>query len=99
MATDYPHQDSNNPAAIPLRTITHQECLEHFRGFIRNGKPGLGVFYDDAALTERATIGTSMIEELLADGCGKQIAKDLALLTLYDMAILIGLSLGHNPFR
>lgn len=83
------------PPAPPA--ITRAECLEHFRLFIKNEKSGLRDFYrDDAALDGKAAIGEAMVIQLLADGCGEEVALDLALLTLYDIVMLIGSVLKYQ---
>lgn len=96
IATNTSDSDSeeDHPTSTAPPTITHQECLEHLQGFVKGEKVGLSTFYDDDALVAKATLGTAMITKLLADGCSKRVAKDLAVLTLYDIVMLIGLAPG-----
>lgn len=72
------------------RSITETEVFHHFKDFIADEKKGLEKFYNDTSLKTAAKRGKKMIEALQNDGCGKEVAKDMALLTLYDIVILIG---------
>lgn len=92
----FPSDIAHLPAMMILSprysTITEQECLSHFQNFIEKEKPGLTVFYDGDALYKRAIVGTEMSNQLCSRGWPMETAKNLAVLTLYDVALFIGLS-------
>lgn len=74
--------------------VTTDECFANFRRFIDGEKVGLKVFYkDDNAIRELAPIAKIMVETLLSRGCPKEIALQLSLLILYDLALLLGMAL------
>lgn len=53
----------------------------------------LNDLYDNESLNECAGRAAKMIEALHKDGCGRETSKSLSLLTLYDMAVLIGITI------
>lgn len=82
----------NHPPNPHQTTITVDECFTNFKKYITNERPGLSAFYDDLALHEVAKKAQDMSEKLLVKKCGKEIAMQLSLLTLYDIALLLGLN-------
>ncbi|KAL0635218.1 hypothetical protein Q9L58_005864 [Maublancomyces gigas] len=79
----------NYPPNPQQTTITVDECFTNFKKYITNERPGLSAFYDDLALREVAKKAKDMAEKLLVKKCGKEIAMQLSLLTLYDIALLL----------
>lgn len=82
----------NHPPNPQQTTITADECFTNFKKYITNERPGLSAFYDDLALRELAKKAQDMGEKLMVKKCGKEIAMQLSLLTLYDIALLLGLN-------
>lgn len=76
------------PAEVIRADTTPAECRERLQSFIASKK--LENFYTDVtdALANRAA---TLVNELRKKGCSWEMANQFALLTLYDLAILIGL--------
>jgi hypothetical protein len=73
--------------------FTKEEFTEYLTWFIthKDARPGLKeIFFRDGITEEMAETAAKMGNALCAKGCGKEIAEELALLTLYDLVILIG---------
>lgn len=77
-------------------TVTDSECFNNFQRFRHREKPGLSVFYNDSDIVRLAIIGKHMANSLLKRGCQKGIAMQLSTLVLYDVVLLIGLSLNST---
>lgn len=76
----------------PLNALVlEKECLSIFQGFIGT-KSGLRELYrNKKALAAQARAAVAMIDQLCRDGSSVEIARDLVLLRLYDIAIFIGI--------
>lgn len=70
--------------------ITKEDFIKYFQDFIGVEKPDLNKFYSSEALLEKAEVADSMAKRLRTMGCGKEVARQLSLLTLYDIAMLLG---------
>lgn len=74
-----------------------EEIRERLKDVIKNSRKGLRNMYGetehelDENLREQTGRGEQMARNLIMMGCPRVIAKDLTVLTLYDMAILIGM--------
>lgn len=70
------------------------KVLQIFRNYITAGKPGLKRFYNpdgsDQYLSDCATRGSAVIQQLMENGCPEQVAAGFSLLALWDLVILIG---------
>lgn len=59
--------------------------------FMSKEKTGLNRFYKDENLPEELVMrATTMASELIDLGCTRELAQSLAILNLYDLAILLG---------
>jgi hypothetical protein len=79
--------------ASTFNPFTKEEFTEYLTWFITDEKarPGLKeMFFRDGITDEMASTAAKMANALCDKGCGKEIAEELALLTLYDLVILIG---------
>lgn len=86
--------DATDKMADATATITEVECLKNFQDFLKFEKNGLKLFYkDDDSINKLTSHAKTMIEKLFDLGCKKEIALQLSILILYDMAMLIGLAL------
>jgi len=90
--------------AGPWRRVpSSREIGDRLQDFIRNGGEGLRNMYDNAgdgpnrglkmAIRTGEVMATRLITEM---ECTPGVAKDLSVLTLYDVAILIGIILFDN---
>ena len=68
-----------------------------FQDYIEKEKPGLKRFYKwktqdefDRYLKDPVARGLAMTEQLMDNGCPREIAAGLSLLALYDLVIFIG---------
>lgn len=78
---------------IAKMIVTTDDCFRVLRTFIDKEKVGLKVFYrDDDAIRKLAPIAKAMVDTLLSRGCGKEIALQLSILVLYDIALLLGIT-------
>lgn len=78
---------SYTPLSAP---VLEEECLSIFQGFIST-KSGLRELYrNKKALAAQARAAVAMIDQLCRDGSSMEIARDLVLVRLYDIAIFIG---------
>lgn len=72
-------------------SVTEDQCFNSLMRFIDREKTGLRVFYNDQTLRELAPAAKTMIEGLFGLGCKKEVAMQLSILVLYDIALLIGM--------
>lgn len=79
-----------------VEQVTPDECLRNFREFIKSQKIGLGIFYGDQALADRAEDAAKMVNELCKMGCDKETSKQLSILCLYDIVLLIGMYCSNS---
>lgn len=86
--------------AIPTKnTVTEDDCFKDFRKYVTGEDRALNKFYkDDESLKAHTRRAKTMVEGLFELGCKKEIALQLSRLILYDLVMLIGLSL-HFPGR
>lgn len=88
----------NYSSSPQLPTITAEECYANFEKYVRTEKPGLGAFYDVPSLEDAARKARVMVDKLIEMRCGKEVAMQLSLLILYDVALLLGLSPPRSFF-
>lgn len=86
-----PADNISVPSKPTVPTVTSDDCYKNLKRFIDGEKTGLKVFYNDEALKAKATSAAVMVNELLKMKCGKEIAQQLSLLSLYDIVMLLGL--------
>lgn len=62
-------------------------------------KPGLKRFYNpegsDQSLNDCAARGSAMTQQLMENGCPREVAAELSLIALWDLVILIGTTSTH----
>lgn len=80
-----PPPDLSAAAAVKTR----QDCIDNLKKFVKQRK-GLENFYSDKELEDKGEVAEVMVAGLRDLGCGPEIAKQLTLLTLYDVAMLLG---------
>jgi len=78
---------------VPSREMISDRLKELVMGHLQNmyGATKMGLDEDLKAQIDR---GVVMAGKLVDMGCGPEVAKDLTALTLYDVAILIGMFWG-----
>lgn len=89
--------DSNpdQPKAVKpdLPSVSNEMCLSIFEKFIDSEKPGLRRIYPDSdSPPAKATEGELIIEQLIEDGWSVNTARELVIITLYDIIIFNGLT-------
>lgn len=89
-------QVKSKMGADPITTYpTEDECLTRLRKHIAEEKKDLADNFFKNGLTDFGDGVTKMVSSLIDAGCLKrEIAKDLSVLTLYDLVIFIGLALS-----
>jgi hypothetical protein len=71
---------------------TKDQCADALKMFILREKEKLEIFYkDDSQLDRPAETAAKMVQELMKQGCKKEMALRFATLTLYDLVILLGM--------
>lgn len=79
-------------AAVSLQNtgseMTPEQCKERLQDQVKTKK--LEAFYPEIP-NELAEKAAKMVNELRAKGCSREMANQFAIMTLYDLAILIGL--------
>lgn len=88
-------QAKTKMGADPISTYpTEDECLTRLRKHIAEEKKDLADNFFQNGLTDFGDGVTKMVSSLIDAGCLKrEIAKDLSVLTLYDLVVFIGLAL------
>lgn len=77
----------------PVTKPTQSECLERLNKHITIEKPKLGEKLLKK-VDDYAEVATKMVSALIDAGCDQhEVAMDLSILTLYDLVLLIGLTL------
>jgi hypothetical protein len=73
-----------------------RECHEYLEVFVKF--KGLWNFYNPVSevMGEKAA---NFVNELIKIDCPEDIAKDLSILTLYDLAILIGMEIPRRVYH
>lgn len=77
---------------IPMQELVPEgEYTDVFETFTKD-KPGLSAFYNADALKLKVQSAKAMGDALMKDGCSREYAVPLSLLTLYDIIMLVGWS-------
>lgn len=88
---------SHKMSLIPTPYPNSKEIAGKLKDLIMKQRKSLMKMYGgeeaelDKRLKEPIKTGEEMAEKLIGKGCPRVIAKDLTVLTLYDVAILIGM--------
>ena len=82
--------------------FTFQEILYRFQNYMEREKPGLKRFYEPGEsgqyFKDSVFRGLTMTRKLMHTGCPREIAAELSLLALWDLAFLIGTRCPHMFF-
>lgn len=84
-----PNPEQPPPAEQSQRRVPEAEYTRVFNDFIEL-KPGLRTFYNPQALEDIVKAAKVMGDKLMDQGCSGEYAVPLSLLTLYDIAMLVG---------